>query len=348
MVRMRSVDDASSARMALPVRLRKAAFEGVGLGLGFEFVAAADGDDFSAIDDGNAIGDAVGLFHIVSGQEDGGASSSRLRGFDVLPEVEPRVCGIEAECGLVEKDDLRMVEQPAGDLEPSFHAAGELFDEAFFAIAEVDESEELFDAGAALAGRHAIEDAVEFHIFPGGEFVIEGGVLENDAEGFADGGGVGGGVVAIDDERAGGGAEEGGEHFDGGGFAGAVGAEKGEAFAAGDIEGDVIDGGEVAEFFGEVLHPDWRGCVWCGDGGRITEVGRSQGLRVSKVWRSGGGLYEERRVVERGGMRDVSVPRSRGRTWGAGLWRWRGWWRRGSGGGRVSSRRRSRCRCGGW
>ena len=77
-----------------------------------------------------------------------------------------------------------------------------------------------------------VEDAVELHVFVGGQLAVEAGVLEDDAEALARF------VLAA---RTGSrpsssmgppvGLEQRGEHLDGGGFAGAVGAEEGEDLA---------------------------------------------------------------------------------------------------------------------
>ena len=96
--------------------------------------------------------------------------------------------------------------------------------------------------------RHAVEDAVEIHVLVGGEFVVDAGVLKHDAELLARGGLMGGGVETVELHVAAGGRQQRGEHLDGGGFAGAVGAQEGEDLALGDIESDIVDGGEVAEF----------------------------------------------------------------------------------------------------
>ena len=93
-----------------------------------------------------------------------------------------------------------------------------------------------------------------------GEAAEERQAFGDDADLALDFEGMGGEVEAEDLDVAGGGREQAGEHFDGGGFAGAVGAEEAEELARGDGEGDVIDGGEGAEAAGEVAD---------GDGGRI-------------------------------------------------------------------------------
>ena len=100
---------------------------------------------------------------------------------------------------------------------------------------------------------------MEIHVFVGGEFVVDAGVLKDDAELLARGGLMGDGIEAVELHAAAGRRQQRGEHLDGGGFAGAVGAEKREDLALGDIEGDVVDGGEVAEFLDQSLGANHEG-----------------------------------------------------------------------------------------
>jgi len=63
-------------------------------------------------------------------------------------------------------------------------------------------------------------------------------------------------VKSIDLDGATSGLEQGGQHFDGGRLAGAIRAQEGEDFTLLDLQGDVIDGDEIAEGFDEVAHSD--------------------------------------------------------------------------------------------
>ena len=63
-------------------------------------------------------------------------------------------------------------------------------------------------------------------------------------------------IEAVELDMAGGGAEQRGEHLDGGGFAGAVGAEEGEDLPCIHLKGNVFDSGELVKGFGQVFHPD--------------------------------------------------------------------------------------------
>src|ERR1700751_2708271 len=68
--------------------------------------------------------------------------------------------------------------------------------------------------------------------------------------------GVAYGVGAVEFEGDTSRRQERSEHFEGGGFSRAVRTEESEDFAFGDVEGDVVDGGEVVEFSDQILHAD--------------------------------------------------------------------------------------------
>ena len=88
---------------------------------------------------------------------------------------------------------------------------------------------------------------MEIHVLPGGLFVVETGILKDDAEALAGQLLLHRRIKSVELDTAAGGAQQRGQHLDGGGFAGAVGSEKSEDLTLRDIETDVIDGGEIAE-----------------------------------------------------------------------------------------------------
>src|SRR5215471_16211878 len=233
---------------------QKSVFEGVGAGALAELLRGADSDDFAVVNHGDAVGDAVGLFHVVGGEEDGDAFGF-VQALDVGPKLVAAL-RVKAEGGLVEKKDLGGVQEAAGDLKAALHAAGELFDDGVFALPQLEKLEEHFRTFVADFARDVVEDAVKFEVFGGGEVAVEAGVLKDDAELLADFVGLTPGVESIKFEATAGRREQSGEHFDGGGFASAVGAEESKDFAGGDVEGDDVNGGEVGKLLDEVLHAD--------------------------------------------------------------------------------------------
>ena len=104
----------------------------LGAGLLLELVGRALRDDLAVIDDGDAVGDALGFLHVMRGEEDGDLLLF-VEFLDVGPEL---VAGlrVQAERGLVEEDDLGRVQQAARDFQTPPHAAGELLDLILAAI----------------------------------------------------------------------------------------------------------------------------------------------------------------------------------------------------------------------
>src|SRR5713226_5114583 len=92
-------------------------------GLLLELRGRTRGDDAPVVDHRYAIRDSVGFVHVVRREE----YSHPLRLIEI-PHVGPHLIAalrIEAERRLVQKQDLRGVQQPAGDLEAALHAARE-------------------------------------------------------------------------------------------------------------------------------------------------------------------------------------------------------------------------------
>src|SRR3981081_2001028 len=82
---------------------------------------SAFGDDLTVIDDGEAIAEAFGFVHVVSGEEDGAALF--LEDADDVPELAAAL-GIEAGVRVVEKQDARLANQGGGNRQALLLAAG--------------------------------------------------------------------------------------------------------------------------------------------------------------------------------------------------------------------------------
>jgi hypothetical protein len=106
----------------------------------------------------------------------------------------------------------------------------------------------------------AIHAADEAEVLRRGEAAEECEAFGDYADLALDVEGVRGEVQAEEFDVAGGGSQETSEHFDGGGFACAVGSEEAEKLACGDVESDAVNRGERAKAAGEVAE---------GNGGRI-------------------------------------------------------------------------------
>src|SRR5215831_13223707 len=117
----------------------------------------------------------------------------------------------------------------------------------------------MLDAFRADLARDVIEDAVQFHVFVRGHFGIQAGILKDDSKAPPDIERLFLRIETIDPQGSSLRTKECGQHFDGGRFAGTIGAEKCEDFSGRDIEGDMVDGSERAERFHELFHVNHEG-----------------------------------------------------------------------------------------
>src|SRR5690606_35402547 len=99
--------------------------------------------------------------------------------------------------------------------------------------------------GAAGGVRHVVEVGEEFDQLAGREVGKECGGLELDADDLADVVGLGDGVEAVELDGAAVWFAQALDHFEGGGFASAVGPEDAEDLAFVDLEVDAVDGDVV-------------------------------------------------------------------------------------------------------
>ena len=221
------------------------------VGLGEEILGSVEGDDFGVVHDGDAVAEDFGFVHVVGGEDDGFAF-----GFDLFDEV-PKVAaglGVEAGGGFVEEENFGIVDEADGDGEALLLSAGEFFGFGVGFFGELNFFEELEGIDFSIvAGGEGLDEFEEVEVFE------KGGGLELYADDGFDVVGMFLDVDSFDENGAGCGLLEAFDHFEGGGFAGAVGAEDAEGFALLDGEGDVLDGGEGGVFFGEVLDLDAGG-----------------------------------------------------------------------------------------
>ena len=192
-----------------------------------ELLGGAAGKEAAVVEDDDVVA-ALRFVHVMRGDED--RAPALGCGGDLGELVPDGAAGlrVEADGGLVEDQDGRIVDQRARDLEAPLHAAGERADDRVAHAGEADPRELLLGSVAALAARDAEDGAVEVEVLAGSQPVVERRILEDDAARATDGEGVGLHVVAIDEGATGARGEERREDLDGGALAGAVGAEQRE------------------------------------------------------------------------------------------------------------------------
>ncbi len=166
--------------------------------------------------------------------------------------------GIDAVGRLVEDDEVGVGAEGLGEADALEHSFRVLGDFCVGPLGHSDELEEFGGAGAAGLARDFGEGGEEFDDLPAGEISGEAVVFGEIAD-AGEGGFVADGAVENDAFGAGG-TDDGDHDFDEGAFAGAVGAEKAEDFAAMDLHGDALEGVDAAAvYFYYVLEVDGVG-----------------------------------------------------------------------------------------
>ena len=136
--------------------------------------------------------------------------------------------------------------QAAGDLQPPAHAAREHLHPAVAALPQPDH---LQHDAHPLVGHllgHAVQLGVEAQVLRGRQVHVERRVLEHQTDVAANVEPLGDDVVAGDRRRPGRRLGKRAQHLDRRRLAGAVGPEEAEDLPRLDVEGDPVDGGEVA------------------------------------------------------------------------------------------------------
>src|SRR5208337_1572090 len=114
-----------------------------------------EGDEVAVIDNGDAVAELVGLFHVVGGDEHGEIA----RVFEVVEHLPHGDAGdgIEAGGGLVKEEDARIVDQAAGNFKTAAHSAGESLGLRAAPLDEVDGFEDFLNILFALHFGNAVE-----------------------------------------------------------------------------------------------------------------------------------------------------------------------------------------------
>src|SRR5205807_1386592 len=177
---------------------------------------------------------------------------NQLARLDDLPRVE-------ASGRLVEDQDGRIDEQGVGQADALAIALGQGADELATDVGQPAAVDDGLDAAAGLAAVQALDAGAEAEVFGGTHLGVERAVLRHVADAASDFERVPEDVKAVDGGGAGGGGQEAGEDAHGGRLAGAVGPEEADHTAARHVEGDVADGGVVAEKLGQLVDVDHSG-----------------------------------------------------------------------------------------
>jgi hypothetical protein len=256
MARIMSALVPASDRIDVPVSLRKACSSDSVPVCAFNSDAVPVATIF-LVDNRDALRDALGFLHVVRRQEHGDAFLFVER-LDLRPQLVARL-RIETERRLVEEQDLRRVQESARDLQTPLHPAREVLDRVVLPLPEFEDLQELFGPLVPRRARHAVQDAVELHVFVRRQFLVEARILKHDAEAPPHFGRLRDRVQAVDFERSAGRREQRRQHLDRRRLAGAVGAEEREDLALSDVERDVVDGRHLSVLLHQVSYANHKG-----------------------------------------------------------------------------------------
>src|SRR5271169_4165266 len=146
----------------------------------------------------------------------------------------------------------------AAESQPLFPAAGKLRRQAVHIGSEAVELDNFFDTAFESSSIEAVDAAVKLQILRDRQVVIQAVILRHITDALAHDLGIHAHVQSLHMSGATAQRQKSSEHFDDGGLAASIGAEKAENFALLDAETHVIDGGNLAEPPDKVFGGDGR------------------------------------------------------------------------------------------
>ena len=139
-------------------------------------------------DDPHPVGQAVGFLEVLGGQEDRHAELA-VEPPDLGPDSRPAV-GVESRGGLVEKQHLWVVDQGGSEIQTPLHSTRIRADTPIDGGADVDQVEDLRESHPDLRGAQPVEAPLQGEQFTPGLPVVNGRILERDADPDADRSGI--------------------------------------------------------------------------------------------------------------------------------------------------------------
>ena len=223
--------------------------------LGDEVPGRALGHDAAAVHDDEPVAQLLGLVHVVGREHE--RRAGLLQPVQALPHEVTRL-RIEAGGGLVEQQQLGLVDERACDREPALHATRQRVDLRVAPVGQLHEIEQLLGALLDERTRQVEVAAVDEQVVPDGELGVVVVLLRDHADAAAD---RRAGVLRVEAEHpelAGRDRRHASDHPHRRALARAVRTEEPERFARLDREVDAVDRDERSEFLGQRVRFDER------------------------------------------------------------------------------------------
>lgn len=197
------------------------------------------------------IGEFLGLFEVVGGEHDGGAVAGEIAHQFPAP---PAGSGVESGGRLVEEENIGRADDAEREIDSSLLPTRKTGDAFVELVGKFDHLDDLVDAPAT-----GIRRAVEIQGLANGEFLVDTGLLQHDADAVAERSTSLGGIDPEDGDPSAVATAMSLKDLDRGGLPSTVGPEDGEHLPGLDRKGHAIDGPKVAVGLGEILNLDRRG-----------------------------------------------------------------------------------------
>ena len=185
-----------------------------------EFIQRAFGNQLPLVEDADAVAEFLGFFHVMRGVEHGEAGA-----VEFLDRIENAAAAlrVDAHGWLVQEQDFGAVEQAHRDVQSALHSTGVRRHLVIGAPVELRQVEGLVHAGFERASAQAEHAPPKAQVLTGGQVVVQGDFLRHDTDDFLHLVGLSANREPPDGDFPLVGAQQGGQHADGGSFAGPVG-----------------------------------------------------------------------------------------------------------------------------
>jgi hypothetical protein len=223
-----------------------------------ELTGRALGDDAAAVDDGDPVGELVGLLQVLRAEQDRGPPGDQGPGD--LPDLPARP-RVQAGGRLVEEHHLRGDDDARRDVQPPPHAARVVLGQPARGLADAERVEQLVGPRLRRRPRQPEQAPEQDQVLPAGEVLVDRGQLTGQAHGAAHRVGVGHDVVPEHPRTAGLGLDQGGQHADHRRLAGPVRPQDAVDGALGHGQVDAVDGTRGAERLDEAGRLDREWCL---------------------------------------------------------------------------------------